>query len=545
MVPFRAASKRGRVRSEARVGVAAGLVLAACGLTAAQWAVAAPPPAARPVAAARPAAVGSLAAAPFVYVTGKGGTNEISEFASLGSGALRALTPKNVASGVFPYDVAVNPQGTSAYAVDNPPSGGEVSQYTISPVTGRLTPKSPRTVATAGSPSGIIAIAPDGRNAYVPEAKGISQYRISPATGKLTPMSPRAVADPDNPTGIRVAPDGRYVYITNVKLRLGIGHKDTHASIASAKANTVSVYRVSPVTGALSARPVQTVATGSNPQMITIAPDGKSAYVTGTDDNTIWQYSISPATGRLTPKSPATVPAGHGPHDLAVSPDGKNLYVVSVGSDTIAQYRISRGTGRLSTRPVSTARTEPAPEAIALSPDGKNAYVTSEHEGALSQFAISPATGKITPLSPATVTAPPHGAFGVAVTPAADLSAKVSAPATARHGSSLTYTIKITDKGPSAAWQLVLADHLPAGTAFRAAAVASGHCSHPRSGSRRARVTCHLSKLDADGTWRIRVRVTVEASSGATIRDRAAVTSVTPDPRTGNNTATAATKIVK
>ena len=47
--------------------------------------------------------------APFVYVTGKGGPNEISQYATLGSGALRPLTPPNVATGEFPYDVAVSP----------------------------------------------------------------------------------------------------------------------------------------------------------------------------------------------------------------------------------------------------------------------------------------------------------------------------------------------------------------------------------------------------------------------------------------------------
>jgi hypothetical protein len=50
------------------------------------------------------------AGAPFVYVTGKGGAiHEISQYASLGSGALRPLTPGNVASGEFPYDIAVSP----------------------------------------------------------------------------------------------------------------------------------------------------------------------------------------------------------------------------------------------------------------------------------------------------------------------------------------------------------------------------------------------------------------------------------------------------
>jgi DNA-binding beta-propeller fold protein YncE len=387
--------------------MAAVLAVMACGL------------AAGCTVAGAPAAAGSPAGAPFVYVTGKGGTNEISQFASLGSGALRPLTPPNVASGEFPYDIAVSPQGTSAYAVDNlSNTAGAVSQYTLNPATGKLTPKSPKTVATAGVPSGIITVSPDGKNAYVPAGKAISQFRISPATGKLTPMPPRKVAGAGFPIGIKVAPDGRYLYITsgtNCKAPKGSKGSKGSGCTALAKASTVSVFRISPATGALNAKPVQTVATGQNPQMITIAPDGKSAYVTGS--NTIWQYSISPATGRLTPMSPATVATGKSPHDLAVAPDGKNLYVITVGDDTIAQYAISPATGALSARPVSTAATVPAPEASALSPDGKNAYVTSEHEGALSQFAISPVTGKITPLSPATVTAPSHGSLGVAVTP--------------------------------------------------------------------------------------------------------------------------------
>ena len=229
-------------------------------------------------------------------------------------------------------------------------------------------------------------------------------------------MPPRTVAAAGSPIGIKVAPDGRYLYVTTGTQRLApMGTHPAASPTASAKANTVSVFRISPATGALSSAPVQTVATGQNPQMITIAPDGTSAYVT--DGDTIWQYRISSATGKLTPMSPATVATGKSPHDLAVAPDGKNLYVITVGDDTIAQYAITPGSGALSARPVSTARTVPVPEAIALSPDGKNAYVTSEGEGALSQFAISPVTGKITPLSPATVTAPSHGSLGVAVTP--------------------------------------------------------------------------------------------------------------------------------
>ena len=349
---------RGWLRQGWRIGRVAVLAVMACG-----------PPAGCTTAKA-PAAAG----APFVYVTGKGRTNEVAQFASLGSGALRPLTPPNVAAGEFPYDIAVSPQGTSAYAVDNlSPSAGAVSQYTI-----------------------------------------------DPATGKLTPMPPRKVAGAGLPIGIKVSPDGRYLYFVSFMncyaLKGSTGSNCTDSAKAR-KASTVSVFGISPATGALSARPVQTMRTGLGPQMISIDPNGKSAYVAATGGNAIWQYSINPATGKLTPKSPAMVAGGGAPHDLAVAPDGKNLYVVNNTGATIAQYAINPATGALSARPVSTARTVPVPEAIALSPDGKNAYVTSEGKGALSQFAISRVTGKITPLSPPAVTAPSHGSLGVAVAP--------------------------------------------------------------------------------------------------------------------------------
>lgn len=51
-----------------------------------------------------------------MYVAGKG-RNEVSQFGTSrsGSGALRALTPKAVASGPVPVLVAVSTQGNIAY----------------------------------------------------------------------------------------------------------------------------------------------------------------------------------------------------------------------------------------------------------------------------------------------------------------------------------------------------------------------------------------------------------------------------------------------
>ena len=129
----------------------------------------------------------------------------------------------------------------------------------------------------------------------------------------------------------------------------------------------------------------------------------------------------------------------------------------------------------------------------------------------------------------------------MAVTPAADLAAKVTAPSTAGHGWELTYTIKITDTGPSEAWQAAVIDHLPAGTAFRNATTGSGSCSRPRAGTRGATCAATSARLapvppGASGS---------RPANAQTIRDQAAVTSVTPDPRPGNNAAAAPTKITR
>jgi hypothetical protein len=55
---------------------------------------------------------------------------------------------------------------------------------------------------------------------------------------------------------------------------------------------------------------------------------------------------------------------------------------------------------------------------------------------------------------------------------------------------------------------------------------------------------CHLATLKASAAWRIHITVTVKASTG-TLRDQANITSVTPGPRTGSNTATTTTKITR
>jgi 6-phosphogluconolactonase (cycloisomerase 2 family) len=369
-----------------------------------------------PVAACSAAAAGA-ARGPFVYVADSK-RDAISQFKLRTSGALLPLEPAKVASGAFPYGIAVNPQGTSVYAVDVGATGqpaNKVSQYTIDPSTGRLRPKSPATVP-GGRGGQSIVISPNGKSAYVNGQHKVWQYTIDPRTGRLRPMSPATVASGGNETAIALTPNGKHLYVATCG---GCGYalrKTPPRAGSSASASTSTVksaiweYRINPSTGALSAKPFGIVAIGSAPQWMAIAPNGRSAYLAapgggrgGPASEAVWQYSINQTTGRLTPKSPAAAAVGFDPHDVVIAPNGKNAYVITVDDSKVTQYRINERTGTLSPQPISTATTVPVPEAIALAADGQSAYVTSEGAHDLSQFAINPTTGKITPMTPATV----------------------------------------------------------------------------------------------------------------------------------------------
>ena len=233
----------------------------------------------------------------------------------------------------------------------------EVSQYTINPATGQLTPKTPATVA-AGRGSVEVAVTPNGESAYVVDRNAISQYDINPTTGKLIPKSPAMVATGRNAEAIAISPNGKYVYVANCpgcSVRLRGSHS---ASPSKPPPATIWEYRINQHTGALSR--VETVATRTGANAIAITPNGRSLYVAVA---AVWQYTINPTTGKLTPKSPATVTAPGTAHDIAITPDGKSAYVVTVANSTVSQYRINPRTGALSSKPVSTAHTVLHPEA--------------------------------------------------------------------------------------------------------------------------------------------------------------------------------------
>jgi uncharacterized repeat protein (TIGR01451 family) len=115
------------------------------------------------------------------------------------------------------------------------------------------------------------------------------------------------------------------------------------------------------------------------------------------------------------------------------------------------------------------------------------------------------------------------------ITQSADLRVVKSAPATVVASTNLTYTITVTNDGPSDASNVVVTDTLPPGTTF----VSSSCGANP----------CAAGTLAAGASEVITLVVNVAAGTAGPLVNEAAVTSSTPDPAPGNNTSTFETAV--
>ena len=129
--------------------------------------------------------------------------------------------------------------------------------------------------------------------------------------------------------------------------------------------------------------------------------------------------------------------------------------------------------------------------------------------------------------------------------PSADLSVGVSGPSSALHSSNVTYTITVTNNGPSTATNVVLTDPLPVGTLFVAAAQPAGQSwtlSNPAVGST-GTVTASIASLASGATATFTITVRLPSTSGR-VTNTVTVSSGVFDPNAANNTATQTTTVV-
>ena len=121
---------------------------------------------------------------------------------------------------------------------------------------------------------------------------------------------------------------------------------------------------------------------------------------------------------------------------------------------------------------------------------------------------------------------------------------KTDSPDPVTAGEDITYTIVVTNNGPSDAQNVTLTDLLPAGTTFVSATQTSGPAFNLDAtvpGTLTA--TRATFAASASATFTVVATVSPATPNGATITNVANVTSTTSDPMPANNTATETTKV--
>ncbi len=126
----------------------------------------------------------------------------------------------------------------------------------------------------------------------------------------------------------------------------------------------------------------------------------------------------------------------------------------------------------------------------------------------------------------------------------ADLSiTKTASPSTVTAGSTLTYTLTVTNNGPNGAEKVVVTDALPPSVTFLSVTSTSTHFSCSQSSGV---VTCRLGTIgfgSGQNIVTITLQVTVTSITAGSITNHACVSTTTIDPNTSNNCFDAITTI--
>lgn len=126
------------------------------------------------------------------------------------------------------------------------------------------------------------------------------------------------------------------------------------------------------------------------------------------------------------------------------------------------------------------------------------------------------------------------------LTRSADLAVTKTGPATARSGERISWTVAVTNNGPSSASDAVLTDQLPSGVSFvSASATGAATCTNSNS-----QVTCSLGSLAPGATRTATIVGLIDSGVPAsTLTNTATASSTTADPRPADNRATAQTTV--
>jgi uncharacterized repeat protein (TIGR01451 family) len=131
--------------------------------------------------------------------------------------------------------------------------------------------------------------------------------------------------------------------------------------------------------------------------------------------------------------------------------------------------------------------------------------------------------------------------------PIADVGVAKTGPSSVAKGASASYTVTVTNNGPSDAASVTMTDAVPAGTTFASEAQTAGpafSCTNPAVGDTTGTTTCSVPLLTAGTSATFTLTYQVPPDTTATqLTNTASVSSSTTDPNPSNDSSAVITSI--
>lgn len=397
----------------------------------------------------------------------------------------------------------------------------------------------------------------------IPGATGNASNTVTASTTTTDPVSPNDEATVSVPIGTtfdlsvtKTTLDTPILNGETGRFRLAVANAGPSTATAVTVTDTIpaGLTYVSDDAGCSYAAPTLTcvvgvVDTNDTPEITvtvrgnTVGTHTNSASVTGTgtesdpSNNTdTSDMQVLPATDlRLEKSAPSTVAAGGTlAYDLTVTNDGPDpatgvsiedtlpagvIFQSADAGCTAAGQTVTCAIGALASGANETRQiTVQVPISLGTQ-TLTNTAVTSGNEG-------DPTPGNNTDDAVTTVG------------PAADLAVVKSGPASIDQGGNITWTIVVTNNGPSTATDVEINDPLPAGTALVATQPSQGTCGTTDP------LECDLGSIPAGGTAQVLVTASTDRGlGGSSITNRVTVDGAEPDVDPSNNSSEVVTAI--
>jgi 6-phosphogluconolactonase (cycloisomerase 2 family) len=283
-------------------------------------------PAGTPVSDPNPVALSMDAAGKFLFVAE--GTQGLVNVYKIGSGGALAGVP-----GTFNFVNGAGFQPPNIAAVAATP--------TVFPGIGvDGTQNSVCSVPQNSPPSAQFLYAVDSAN-YV-----VYEFGVNTSTGALG-NPPGATVVPffstdQVPAGVAVDPCDRFVYVSDSQT-----NKVSAYTICTKVIVPTPCPRADGSLVAVAGSPFSLSGNANGAGPIVVDPYGNNVYVVGTLSNTVSPFKISPTSGALTGMSPAVVATGQEPKSIVIRGDDNWMFVSNYSGPSVSQYSIVPATGAL------------------------------------------------------------------------------------------------------------------------------------------------------------------------------------------------------